>query len=771
MIRHSFNPYNLAGILLTLLLIPGAAQSPPSSVLSQFAFGGGWYSALYFTNTTSSPVSFSVSFVSDAGTPLTVPSLGDSTAKVDLKAYGTALIDASSTDSLIQGYAAFTLPAGVFGYGVFRQSVSGQTDQEAVVQLSDATASSSTLIWDETNLVTAVAIVNPGSTAITVDITLWDESGSIIGTSSVDLQPHCKTATTLRSLPGLSGMIGRRGSARFSVSTGNVTVLGLRFDGAAFTSIPATTGAAVTQSSVLSQFAFGGGWYSAIYLTNTTSSPVSFSVRFVSDSGAPLTVPSLRDSTAKLNLPAHGTALIDASSTGNLVQGYAASTLPAGVFGYGVFRQSVSGQIDQEAVVSLSDATASSNTLIWDETNLTTAVAIVNPNSIPAHIAVTLWDANGSTLGTSSVDLPPYGKTATTLKTLPGLSGMVGKRGLARFSPPSGSVAVLGLRFDGAAFTSIPTTGSLAGVSAAAVAERVLAQTGLAIGQASTVLQSQLRIVNAILNSEYFCAALDGGGSTRLGSNGTTVYYDSNCTKPYLAANPVITNPANGVAAVSETATYYGLDGTIIGSMTLNETAALSNADAASLYGTGVFTPAGGARTPVQLGVYCSLSPTGVGQCAGGIVQDFPALGLAVGAVTPLTLSYNPDSATSPVTFTGSGSAVTGPIGSLKLTNPSPTSLVIQGGAPFATIAASGGAAGFVLFPPTPTAWKLTDSAHDQMFQISVVDNTTRNLTLTITRVSTGAFLANGALDQSGSGTITWSDGVTTAVTNWTIAD
>jgi len=170
----------------------------------------------------------------------------------------------------------------------------------------------------------------------------------------------------------------------------------------------------------------------------------------------------------------------------------------------------------------------------------------------------------------------------------------------------------------------------------------------------------------------------------------------------------------------------------------------------------------------VQLGLWCALSETS-NTCAGGVAQDFPALGIAIGAVSPLTLTLT--SVIAPVTFTGGGTAVTGPIGSLTLTNPSPTSLVIQGGTPFSSLSASGGAADFELFPPTPTSWTLTDAAHDQQFQISVIDNTTRHLSMTIKQISNGTTLATGAVDQSGSGTITYSDGSIAAITNWTLAD
>ena len=210
---------------------------------------------------------------------------------------------------------------------------------------------------------------------------------------------------------------------------------------------------------------------------------------------------------------------------GSLVQGYAAFTLPSGVFGYGVFRQSVPGQSDQEAVVPLSDAGASSKTLTWEETNLVTAVAIVNPSSTAATVAVTLWDENGNTIGTSSVALPPNSKTAAALRSLPGLSGMIGKRGSAQFTVSTGSVAVLGLRFDGLAFTSIPT----AGASGNVVAERALAQTGLGIGLASTVLQSQFAMVEQVILQNVSCTALPGGGSVRWSGSGgaMTTYYGS----------------------------------------------------------------------------------------------------------------------------------------------------------------------------------------------------------------------------------------------------
>jgi hypothetical protein len=219
------------------------SSAPPvtTMVLPQFVFGGGWYSALYFTNTGGTQASFQVNFIADNGGPLFVPSAGGASVTVTLASRATSIIEAPNVGSLTDGYVSAALPNGIVGYGVFRQSVSGIPDQEAVVPLSNSSGTTSTLVWDETTFVTGVAIVNPSNAATTVSVTAYDSSGEIIGTSSVSLSAGSKTTAILKTLPGLSAMAGSRGSADFVVGSGNVAVLGLRFNGSAFTSIPTTS--------------------------------------------------------------------------------------------------------------------------------------------------------------------------------------------------------------------------------------------------------------------------------------------------------------------------------------------------------------------------------------------------------------------------------------------------------------------------------------------------------------------------------------------------
>jgi hypothetical protein len=80
-------------------------------------------------------------------------------------------------------------------------------------------------------------VVNLSSVANTVTVIARDNQGNALGSSTISLGPKAKTAFALRDLAGLSKIAGAMGSVDFSVSIGNLAVLGLRFNGPAFTSI------------------------------------------------------------------------------------------------------------------------------------------------------------------------------------------------------------------------------------------------------------------------------------------------------------------------------------------------------------------------------------------------------------------------------------------------------------------------------------------------------------------------------------------------------
>ena len=196
----------------------------------------------------------------------------------------------------------------------------------------------------------------------------------------------------------------------------------------------------------------GGSWATLL----AASAPMLVPVK-VADIVLGFVFHQLQRSSTTVNLAPHATAILEAPDVGTLNQGYVTALLPGGVTGYGVFRQTVAGVPDQEAVVPLANSTSTTSTLSWDDTFYTTGVAIANPSTVPVTVSITVWNSSGVVIGTASVPLAAGSKMEAALRSISGLSAVVGNRGSAQFTVSSGSVAVLGLRFNGTAFTSIPT--------------------------------------------------------------------------------------------------------------------------------------------------------------------------------------------------------------------------------------------------------------------------------------------------------------------------
>jgi len=221
---------------------PGTPASGVTRVLPQLAFGtsgtlGNWSTSIYLHNTTAAPVSATVRFFGVDGSPLTVPGINASSTQINLGARGTGAVEVPTVGPLTQGSVSIEAPEGVIGYGVFRQALQGINPQEGVVPFSSSSATGATIVFDETDFVTAVAVLNPGAAATTVTVRARDSSGAEIGTFTLNLNPRQREALVVRDRPEMTQIRGKRGALEFSSSGGPVSVLGLRFNQLAFTSI------------------------------------------------------------------------------------------------------------------------------------------------------------------------------------------------------------------------------------------------------------------------------------------------------------------------------------------------------------------------------------------------------------------------------------------------------------------------------------------------------------------------------------------------------
>ena len=318
-------------------------------------------------------------------------------------------------------------------------------------------------------------------------------------------------------------------------------------------------------------------------------------------------------------------------------------------------------------------------------------------------------------------------------------------------------------------------------ISPALIEQRVLAQHGLGIGLASSVQQSQLYTLFAALQNATTtaCTALPGGGAFAVLSPTTVIpfqvafYYDVACTKIAVKGTvSAYTNDNAGNYHLVGSALYTSPSGIPQGTIALDEQANGTAPSGGQLNGTmnaiGTYTSLTGGPN-VQFGINCSNLSGGhnIATCQAGLVQNFPGLTAAYGSVATLGLD---SASTGLLTLSGTAVLTSGAVGALVLTQPSATSMVITGGTAYGTTADAGNAASFTLFPPTPTGWNVTDATHDQVFTITLVDNATRSYTGTLKRISTGATLASFALDQSGTGSITYSDNTVATIHTWILS-
>lgn len=234
---------NIYTTTTTISASDGSGGNLSSKVLPLFTYGSpsdsvSFYTGIYLTNTSNATVSVPVRFRTDTGEDLNVPGFGTNPT-LTIAAGGTAVVDSPKSGAYTSGWAEISLPAGVAGYGVFRQVVAGRFPQEAVVPLSEDSKIAYNLTFDDTTgLTTSFAVANPGDTPINIQLVARGIGGDQLGAAQLTLGARTKQASRLIDVPGLAAVAGKRGSLEVRITAGKLSVMGLRFGEEAFTSIP-----------------------------------------------------------------------------------------------------------------------------------------------------------------------------------------------------------------------------------------------------------------------------------------------------------------------------------------------------------------------------------------------------------------------------------------------------------------------------------------------------------------------------------------------------
>ncbi|MEQ1946748.1 MAG: BACON domain-containing carbohydrate-binding protein [Bryobacteraceae bacterium] len=435
--------------------------------LAQVASQGTWKFTLNAINLGDGGALTRFSFLDDNGAglalPLTFPQQsstnGPLTAAVldrTIDANAQLVIESTGPDSAPQliGSGLLQSNGNVSGFGIFSNPTLGWN---AVVPLESRNAPNYILAFDNTNgLATGLAIANLSSSAATVPVIIRDDTGAVIGTTTINLPVQGHTSFMLNAQYSVT--VNKRGTIEFDTpgfGTGNaqrISVLGLRAIGGALTTLPVLANVGTGGGSI-AHATYNGGFTSVFYIVNTGAAAADFTLSFLDESGSALQVPLL--------LPQTGTNVTTSGLTRNLapgamlvvqtvandaaspIAGSAQLTSTGNVSGFEIFRWTTFGQ---EASVPLETRSPNSYVLVFDDTNATTTgVAIANGGAAAINVTVNIRNDAGVLLKTVLLNLPAKGHKSFLLPDFDAVTGNV--RGMAEFVvPQGGKISVIGLR-------------------------------------------------------------------------------------------------------------------------------------------------------------------------------------------------------------------------------------------------------------------------------------------------------------------------------------
>lgn len=227
--------------------------------------------------------------------------------------------------------------------------------------------------------------------------------------------------------------------------------------------------ASLVRVGTLSHIAAGDVWDTAISLINASYAPIGISLVFHANDGSALTLPltvtqqgatqSVTTATLNATINPETVLVVDAGNPSvPLAVGWADVLATGPVSGFAIFRTKCTACTPSEGTVPLQSQFQSTLIVPYDNTNgFSTGVALANLSPSQAGVIVSMWDQNGTSLGTQTMALAGSGHTSFVMLTE--LPPTAGTSGMVQFQNPSGALDGIGLRFSPyGTFTSLPTT-------------------------------------------------------------------------------------------------------------------------------------------------------------------------------------------------------------------------------------------------------------------------------------------------------------------------
>jgi sugar lactone lactonase YvrE len=450
--------------------------------MAQLVSGGLWNTTITLVNTGTTDAEMVLSFFDDNGNalplPLTFPQTSStapllaSTLDQTIGAGAELVIQTAGTASqaTVEGWAQLLANGSIGGSAVFAW-MTATGPQEAVVPVETRNPSGFVLPFNYTGgYATGVALANLSNQAVSIPVTLRDDTGASLGAAAaINLPPYAHTSFMLASsYPAVANKFGEM--ELDTPAGGQISALGIRAapDGA-ITTVPALATGAISNGS-MAQLASGGLWNTTITLANTGAAAAQVSLNFYDDNGNALLLPLIFPQTSSttplpsstLNQTINGEAQLVIETAGTASQttseGWAQLVVTGGNIGGSAVFAWTTPTGAQEAVAPVETRNPSAFVLPFDYTGgYATGVALANLSGQAVSVPVVLRDDKGASLGAAAaISLPAHAHTSFMLATsYPAVAGHLGT--LELDTPAGGQISALGIRAapDGA-ITSVP---------------------------------------------------------------------------------------------------------------------------------------------------------------------------------------------------------------------------------------------------------------------------------------------------------------------------
>jgi peptidyl-Asp metalloendopeptidase len=384
-------------------------------------------------------------------------------ASYSLGPSGWVIAPTSGTQSFVSGYATLSCTANVEAQVLYSYyAPSGLKISEATVFSSPPTYAVALISDERDGGRFAVAIANDSDHSVTY--TIFVSSGAFSGSRQISLGARSSTAAFLGEL--VSGMPANATAAvtiAASTTADAGSVIGLRYTGGVFTTMPASPLVSVSPIAstyhIFPQFADGrfsdGTSYqtSRLYLnpsSSTTANCTTLLRGMTTDNNNQFT----------LSLPGSSTFVGRTSGTQTFQSGYATlSCSGAPVYAQAVYSYyAPNGVKASEATVFSSPPAASLQILADNREGARVGIAIANDSDQTNTYSITAYNSSGAMVGSTTKSLAARTSIADFVDNwIPAIpAGYYGQ--VIVSSTTGGAASVIGLRFTGAAFTTIPAT-------------------------------------------------------------------------------------------------------------------------------------------------------------------------------------------------------------------------------------------------------------------------------------------------------------------------